>query len=78
MDSISKETFLANLPKTCLDNSYHSDDDELALPGNNIISAGNPNNIKREWVCAYYGEALPAKVINVNILNGFLVCELSF
>ena len=48
MDSISKETFLANLPKTCLDNSYHSDDDELALPGNNIISAGNPNNIKRE------------------------------
>ena len=64
------------LLETNLDNSYHSD--ELALPGYSLIRADNLKNIKREGVCIDYQEALPVKVINVNILNQCLVCELSF
>ena len=66
------------LSETYLDNSYHSDDDQLTFPGYNLIRAENPNNIKRVGVCIYCRETLPVKVINVNILNECLVCELSF
>ena len=34
------------LSETCLDNSYHSDDDKSAFPGYNLIRADNPNNTK--------------------------------
>ena len=57
------------LSETYLDNSYHSDDDQLALPGYNLIRADNPNNIKRGRVCIYYRETLPVKVIHVNIVK---------
>ena len=66
------------LSETYLDNSYHSDDDQLAFPGYNLIRADNPNKTKRGGVCIYYREALPVKVINVSILNECLVCVLSF
>ena len=35
------------LSETYLDNSYHGDDDQFALPGYNLIRADNPSNIKR-------------------------------
>ena len=66
------------LSETYLYDSYHSNDDQLSLPGYNLIRADNPNNIKRGGGCIYYRETLPAKVINFNILNECLVCELSF
>ena len=52
--------------------------DQLAFPGYNLIRADKPNNLKRGGVCTYYRETLPVKIINVNILNECLVCELSF
>ena len=55
------------LSETYLDNCHHSDDDQLALPGYNLIRGDNPNNIKRGGVYIYYRETLPVKVINVNI-----------
>ena len=42
------------------------------------VWADNPNNIKWGGVCNYYWENLLLKVINVNILQKLLVCELSF
>ena len=66
------------LSETYLDNSYHTDDDQLTFPGYNLIRADNPNNIKRGGVCIYHRDSLPVKVINLNILNECLVCELSF
>ena len=57
------------LSETYLDNSCHSGDDQLALPGYNLIEVDNPNNIKRGGVCICYWETLPVKVINMNILN---------
>ena len=65
------------LSETYLDNSYHTDDDQLTFPGYNLIRADNPNNIKRGGVCIYHRDSLPVKVINLNILNECLVCELS-
>ena len=41
------------LPETYLDNSYHSDDDQLVLPGYKLIRTDNPNNIKRGGVCIF-------------------------
>ena len=55
--------------ETYLGNSYQSYDDQLALPGYSLIRAGNTNTIKRKGVYIYYGETLPIKVINVNILT---------
>ena len=66
------------LSETYLDNSYPTDDDQLAFPGYNLIRADNPNNIKRGGVCIYYRETLPVTTINVNILNECLIWELSF
>ena len=66
------------LSETYLDNSYHSDDDQLAFLGYSIIRTDNPNNIKRSGGCICYRETLPVKVIYVNILNECLVYELSF
>ena len=65
------------LSETYLDNSYRTDDDQLAFPGYNLIRADNPYNIKRGGVCNYQ-ETLLVKIINLNILNECLVCELSF
>ena len=36
------------LSETYLDNSYHCDDDQLALPGWKLIRADYLNNIKKE------------------------------
>ena len=66
------------LSETYLDNSYHTDDDQLTFTGYNLIRADNPNNIKRGGVCIYHRDSLPVKVINSNVLNECLVCELSF
>ena len=35
------------LSETYLDSSYHIDDDQLALPGYNLIGADKPNNIPK-------------------------------
>ena len=65
------------LSETYLDNSYHTDDDQLTFPGYNLIRADNPNNIKRGGVCIYYRDSIPVKIIKLNTLNECLVCELS-
>ena len=64
------------LSETYLDNSNHSDDDQLTFLGYKLIRADNPNNIKKGGVCINYQEILTVKVIDVNILNEYLVCEL--
>ena len=61
------------LSETYLGNSYHTDAVQLIFPGYNLIRADNPNNIKRGSVCIYHRDSLPVKVINMNILNEYLV-----
>ena len=66
------------LSETYINNSYHTDDDQLALPGYDLIRADNPSHTKSEVIYNYYRETLPVKVINVNTLSKCLIFDLPF
>ena len=55
--------------ETYLDSSIPSDDDNLELPGYNLVLADDPTNTKRGGVCIYYHNSLPLKVIDIQFLN---------
>ena len=66
--SINKTDIIC-LSETYLDSSIPSDDDNLELPGYNLVRADNPTNTKRGGVCIYYHNSLPLKVIDIQLLN---------
>ena len=66
--SINKIDFIC-LSETYLDLSIPSDNDNLELPGYNLIRADNPTTTKRGGVCIYYHNSLPLKVIDIQFLN---------
>ena len=53
-----------SLSKTYLDSSIPSDDDNLELPGCNLVHTDNPTNTKRGSV-----NSLPLKLIDIQFLN---------
>ena len=57
------------LSETYLDSSVPYDDDNLELPGYNLVHADDPANTKRGGVSIYYHESLPLKVIDIQFLN---------
>ena len=57
------------LSETYLDSSIPSDDDNLELPGYNLVRKDNPTNTKRGGVCIYDHNSLPLKVIDIQFLN---------
>ena len=57
------------LSETYLDSSIPSDNENLELPGCNLVRANNPTNTKRGGVCIYYHDSLPLKVIDIQFLN---------
>ena len=57
------------LSETYLDSSISSDNDNLELPGYNLVRADHPTNTKRGGVCIYYHNSLPLKVIDIQLLN---------
>ena len=57
------------LSETYLDSSISSDNDNLELPGYNLVRADNPTNTKRGGVCICYHNSLPLKVIDIQLLN---------
>ena len=64
------------LSETYLDSSIPSDDDNLELPGYNLVRADNPTNTKRGGVCIYYHHSLPLKVIDIQFLNEYINFEI--
>ena len=50
---------IKRLSKTYLDSSISSDNDNLELPGYNLVRADNPTNIKRGDVCICHHNSLP-------------------
>ena len=62
--SINKTDIIC-LSETYLDSSISSDNDNLELPGYNLVCADNPTNTKRGGVCIYYHNSLPLKVIDI-------------
>ena len=63
------EIYIICLSKTYLDSSISSDNDNLELPGYNLVRTDNPTNTKRGDVCIYYHNSLPLKVIDIQHLN---------
>ena len=55
--------------ETYLDSSNPSDDDNLELPGYNLVHADNRTNNKRGGFCIYYHNSIPWKVIDNQFLK---------
>ena len=53
------------LSETYLNSGIPSDDENLIMPGYNLVREDHPSNIKRGGVCVYYKISLPFRVINV-------------
>ena len=57
------------LSETFLNSDISCDDNNLQLPGFNLIKADHPSNIIRGGTCVYYQNFLHLKVINIHYLN---------
>ena len=57
------------LSETYLDSGISSDNNNLKLPGYNLVRADNTTNTKRGCFCIYYHNSLPLKVIDIQLLN---------
>ena len=57
------------LSETYLNSSIPYDDDNLEIPGYNLIRADHPFENKRGGVCIYYKNTLPLKVLDIHILQ---------
>ena len=53
------------LSETYLDSSVAADDDNLKIPGYNLVRSDHPSNNKREGVCVYYKDFLPLRVLDI-------------
>ena len=56
------------LSETYLNSEIPSDDENLEIPGYNLVREDHPSNSKRGGVCVYYKSSLPFRVINVKYL----------
>lgn len=59
-----------------LDSSISSNDDNLELPGYNLVRADNLTNTKKGGIWINYHNSLPLKVIYIQLLNEFINFEI--
>ena len=64
------------LSETYLNSSVSCDDDNLEIPGYNLIHADHPSDNRRGGVCVYYKNTLPLKLVNINYLQECLNFEI--
>ena len=57
------------LSETFLNSDISCDDNNLQLPGFDLIGADHPSNTKRGGVCIYYWNCLALKLLNISYLN---------
>ena len=57
------------LSETCLNHDTLSDNDNLKIPGYELIRFDHPSNQKRGGICIYHKDILPIKVNNVSCLK---------
>ena len=62
--------------ETYLNPETSPDDDNLEIPGYNIIRKDHPSNTKRGGVCVYYKNTLPFKIINIKYLQECITFEI--
>ena len=63
------------LSETYLDSSVLLDDNNVVIPGYNLVCSEHPSNTKRGGVCHYYKNYLPLKVLNISYLKECLNFE---
>ena len=59
-----------------LNSEIPSDDENLEIPGYNLVREDHPSNSKRGGVCVYYKSSLPFRVIKVKYLQECISFEL--
>ena len=64
------------LSETYLNSETSPDDDNLEMPGYNIIRKDHQSNTKRGGVCVYYKHKLPFKIINIKYLQECITFEI--
>ena len=64
------------LSETYLDSSIPYDDNNLEIPGYDLIRADHPPNSKQGGVCVYYRNSLPLNLLDIFYLLGCIVLEL--
>ena len=57
------------LSETYLNSETLSNDENLNIPGYNLIRAGNLSNTKRGGICIYFKESLLLRLYNISYLN---------
>ena len=65
------------LSESYLDSSMASHNDDLNIKGYNLYRPNNPNNVKRNCVCAYIRESLPVTCLSKAYLQECLLLEIS-
>ena len=63
------------LSETYLDSTMQSDNDNLEIPGYNLVRSDHPSNNKRGGVCIYYKASLPLRVIDICFLQECIIFE---
>ena len=64
------------ISETYLNSSITEDDDNLQIPGYDLIRSDHPSNSKRGGVAIYYKNFLPLKLIDVNYFSESTLCQL--
>ena len=64
------------LSETYVNSETSPDDDNLEIPGYNIIRKDQLSNTKRGEVCVYYKNTLPFKIINIKYLQECITFEI--
>ena len=59
-----------------LDSSIPSDDNNLEIPGYDLIRADHPINSKQGGVCVYYRNSLPLKILDIFYFQECIVFKL--
>ena len=62
--------------ETYLNSEIPSDNENLEIPGYNLVREDHPSNSKRVGVCICYKSSLPFRVINVRYLQESISFEL--
>ena len=63
------------LSETYLDSTIQSDNDNLEIPGYNLVRSDHPSNNKRGGVWIYYKASFPLRVIDICFLQECIIFE---
>ena len=76
LNSLHKYDFIG-LSETFLNSEILSNNENLVIPGYNIVRNDHPSDTKRGGVCVYYKQSLPLRVLDLNYLEECIIFEVN-